>query len=235
MTGLTFLAALLPSALLLIYFIKKDRFPEPTHLLVKTFLFGVVSVVPIVILENCILTAVLPLSGTALKPLLTAFVVAGFSEELFKFLILHFFCAKKRDFDEPMDAVVYGVVASLGFACLENVLYVMNGGMWVAVVRSITAVPAHAAMGALMGYFYARQHFGEAQRARLMSKALWVPILAHGIYDVFPMCISDGVVHPTEDVALTLILMSAWVAFIVWLFWSAVAISNEMRNTQSAR
>lgn len=235
MTGLTFLAALLPSALLLIYFVKKDRFPEPTHLLVKTFLFGVVSVVPIVILELVFLIATLPLSGTALKPILTAFLVAGFCEELFKFLILHLYCAKKRDFDEPMDAVVYGVVASLGFACLENVLYVMNGGMWIAVARSITAVPAHAAIGALMGYFYAQQHFGEARRARVMSKALWVPIVAHGIYDVFPMCISDEIVHPTEDVALMVGLMSVWVAFIIWLFWSAVAISNEMRKKQFSR
>ncbi len=232
----TLLAALLPSALLLMYFIKQDRFPEPTHLLVKTFLFGVFSVVPVLILEFVlIVTTVIPAGDTVLKPILSAFLVAGFSEELFKFLILHLYCARKRDFDEPMDAVVYGVVASLGFACLENVGYVMGGGLWVAVVRAITAVPAHAAMGALMGYFYAQQHFGEARRVRFMSKALGVPILVHGLYDFFPMCISGGPVDPNKDVALTIGLMTLWVAFALWLCWSGLAISSEMRRKQFRR
>ena len=128
----TLSAALLPGLFLLRYFIKKDRFPEPTHLLVKTFLLGLLITVPIVVLELFLMGAISGLEGTWLMPVLTAFLVAGFSEEFFKLAVLHRYCAPKPDFDEPMDAVVYGVVASLGFACLENVLYVMQGGVTVA-------------------------------------------------------------------------------------------------------
>ena len=173
MVVLTLLAALLPAALLMAYFIKKDRFPEPTHLLVKTFLFGLLITVPIVVLEFALSGVIIPLSASWWAPFLNAFLVAGFSEELFKFLVLHLYCARKRDFDEPMDAVVYSVVVSLGFACLENVLYVMQGGMLAAALRAVTAVPVHASLGALMGYYYAKQRFGPLGYARLWSKALW--------------------------------------------------------------
>jgi len=178
---ITLAAALLPALLLMRYFVKKDRFPEPTHLLVKTFLLGLLITIPIVAVELVIMLVVSPLRESLLWPLLMAFVVAGFTEEFFKLLVLHRYCATRTEFDEPMDAVVYAVVASLGFACVENVLYVAQGGIGVAVVRALTAVPAHAALGALMGYYYARQRFGRPGKARFWSRALWLPVLLHGL------------------------------------------------------
>ena len=232
MVALTLLAALLPTALLMAYFIKKDRFPEPTHLLVKTFLCGLLITVPIIILEFALSGVITPLSGSWWEPFLNAFLVAGFSEELFKFLVLHLYCARKRDFDEPMDAVVYSVVASLGFACLENVLYVMNGGMLAAALRAVTAVPAHASLGVLMGYYYAKQRFGPAGRARLWSKALWVPVLVHGLYDVSPMILSSGLFEAEARPALVLALLVASLCLMGWLFRWARAITLSLRSQQ---
>ena len=234
---LTLLAALLPGLLLMRYFIKKDRFPEPTHLLVKTALLGLLITVPVVVLEVFLMGAISGLQGTWLIPVLTAFLVAGFSEELFKLLVLHRYCARKPDFDEPMDAVVYGVVASLGFACIENVLYVMQGGVAVAAIRAVTAVPAHASLGALMGYYYARQHFDLAggkrlARARFWSKALWVPVLAHGLYDLFPMMFSHKALSGGISVAWALGLGIPFLLVLFWLVRRARAIALEFRAEQ---
>ena len=228
----TLSAALLPGLFLLRYFIKKDRFPEPTHLLVKTFLLGLLITVPIVVLELFLMGAISGLEGTWLMPVLTAFLVAGFSEEFFKLAVLHRYCAPKPDFDEPMDAVVYGVVASLGFACLENVLYVMQGGVTVAAMRAVTAMPAHASLGALMGYYYARQRFGPAGRARFWSKALWVPVLFHGLYNVFPMVAAQ---QGQSGELPTAWAVGMWVPFVLvflWMLRRARAIALELRAGQ---
>lgn len=234
---LTLLAALLPGLLLMRYFIKKDRFPEPTHLLVKTALLGLLITAPVIVLELFLTVAISGLQNTWLMPVLTAFLVAGFSEELFKLLVLHRYCGRKPDFDEPMDAVVYGVVASLGFACMENVLYVMQGGVYVAGIRALTAVPAHASLGALMGYYYAQQHFGLAGRARLgrarfWSKALWVPVLAHGLYDLFPMMFAYKASSGGVSMTWALALLIPFLLVLFWLVRRARAIALEFRAGQ---
>jgi RsiW-degrading membrane proteinase PrsW (M82 family) len=66
-----------------------------------------------------------------------------------------------------MDGVVYGAVASLGFATLENILYVTPNGFAVAAARAFTAVPGHALLGVIMGYYVGRAkfHSNEQQRA----------------------------------------------------------------------
>jgi len=233
MVLLTLLAALVPAGVVMWYFITKDRFPEPTHLLAKTFLWGVLITVPIILMELPLqfIVAVLPLDWLA--PFLTAFLVAGFTEELFKLLILHCYCARKPDFDEPMDAVVYGVVVSLGFACLENVLYVTGGGMTVAAARAVTAIPAHASFGALMGYYYSLQHFGRAGRARFFSNVLWIPVFFHGLYDLVPMLLHSEVVAVEEQPLLASILLICFVVLMGWLFLGARRIVLELRAGQS--
>jgi RsiW-degrading membrane proteinase PrsW (M82 family) len=88
-----------------------------------------------------------------------AFLSAAVPEEFFKWLIVVLYCARHKEFDEPMDGLVYGAVASLGFATFENVVYVWvsevstQAGLQVALARGLTAVPMHASLGAIMGYF----------------------------------------------------------------------------------
>ena len=81
-----------------------------------------------------------------------------------------------------MDGVVYGAVASLGFATIENLLYCASGDLGTALGRAFTAVPAHAAFGAIMGYTFARRHFAGKSNG-LFGPALWLPVLLHGVYD----------------------------------------------------
>jgi RsiW-degrading membrane proteinase PrsW (M82 family) len=116
-------------------------------------------------------------------------MTAAIPEEFFKFAVIIWFCIKNSAFDEPMDGVVYGVVASLGFATLENVLYVIEGSYSVAITRAILSVPAHMLFGVSMGYYLSLSKFGGTQRIRnrYMALSLIVPILLHGAYDYILM------------------------------------------------
>jgi RsiW-degrading membrane proteinase PrsW (M82 family) len=95
------------------------------------------------------------------------FFGAAIPEKLFKFAVLFFYCRRLTDFDEPMDGIVYGVTASLGFATLENVLYVLNGGIGHAIMRAFTAVSGHALFGAVMGSYFGLSHLTPGRRRLL--------------------------------------------------------------------
>jgi RsiW-degrading membrane proteinase PrsW (M82 family) len=180
-------AALAPALLLVAIFVKSDRFPEPTPIIIRTFLLGVGIVFPVVVLAGQFDGFVYGLTDVYEAAAARAFLQAGFVEEAFKLLILVGYCMRQSAFDEPMDGLVYGAVASLGFAGLENVLYVAEAleSNWrdVAVMRALTAVPGHAVFGVVMGFFCARAHFDPERRRFWLTCALLVPGLLHGLYD----------------------------------------------------
>lgn len=181
-------AAIVPGLLILWFFHSRDRNPEPRGVLLRTFGLGVFITLPASMLEIGQTALTDPLHLSALPASLnSAFLGAALCEEVLKFAIVYGFCSRHQAFDEPMDGILYGVTASLGFATLENVLYVGQNGMTVAIVRAVLAVPGHACWGALMGYFIGQAKFGDpAQRKACLVLALVVPILLHGLYD-FPL------------------------------------------------
>jgi RsiW-degrading membrane proteinase PrsW (M82 family) len=113
-----------------------------------------------------------------------AFFVVGLGEELLKYLVLVLYAFRKPSFNEPFDGIVYGVMIGLGFAALENIFYVMEGGIGVAVLRMFTAVPMHAAFGVIMGYYVGLSKFyrGSA-RMETSVMGLLFAVLLHGLYD----------------------------------------------------
>jgi len=140
-TALAIVLTVLPIMVLLRYFYTRDICREPRTALVKTFLLGLLVTIPAIPLSLGLSAILLLFSpGPLLAALYDAFVVAAVPEELLKLLVIALYCARRVSFDEPMDGVVYGATAALGFAALENVLYVVDGGWAVALVRSVTAV-----------------------------------------------------------------------------------------------
>ena len=117
-----------------------------------------------------------------------AFIGVGLTEELSKFIFLRWYIYKHKNFSEPMDGVVYAVMVSMGFAAVENVFYVFSSDdqIYTAIVRSLTAVPAHACFGVIMGlYFgYARFTF-KRKRVRYLVLSVLLASIAHGFYNVF--------------------------------------------------
>jgi len=188
MTLLLLAVAIAPGIAIAIYVYKRDKYEkEPLGLLVKCFVFGALTGFPAGFAEDFILR-LLGIDLDAPTDLFTAFYAAfflvGFTEEFVKYWVLTRYAFSKPAFNEPFDGIVYSVMIGLGFATLENVFYVMEGGWGVAALRMFTAVPMHAVFGVLMGYYVGMAKFqgGELQVSSRL-KGLGFAVLFHGAYD----------------------------------------------------
>lgn len=190
-------AALFPAILLLLYIWKKDPQPEPTSQLIKAVSWGMAICIPVALLEMLIQTLLTNAgvdSSTLVGTTIDAFVVAALPEETFKLLVLWLVLRRNPYFDEHFDGIVYAVCVGLGFAALENVLYVFSEENWlsVAIARALLAVPGHYAFAVLMGYYYSVYHFVD-RSPRIAACILLAPVVAHGIYDAIAL---SGTVNP---------------------------------------
>jgi len=181
------LTSLAPVFIILFYIYFRDKYErEPLGLLVKAVVSGMLVVIPVFFAERFLL-GLMPSMGKIGAAAYHAFVVAGMCEEVFKFLVLYLLVWKSPSFNEKFDGIVYAVFVSLGFAAVENVMYVMEGGIQTALVRALTAVPAHALFGITMGYYLGIAHMYEELRKTYLLRAILFPILLHGIYDFILM------------------------------------------------
>lgn len=204
--------ALAPGLFIAVYIYLQDKYErEPIGLLLRYFFFGMLSIVPAILLET-IGGGVFNDASSVLSHLFHAFVVVGFSEELSKFIFVRM-AYKRPEFNEPFDGIVYAVMVSLGFATLENVMYVYNYGMDTALVRMFTAVPAHAANGVIMGYFFGLAKFRKEHSTRLLLQGLFWASFFHGAYD---FCLFVNELIP--------IATGAFITLIVALYLSRRAI-----------
>ncbi len=178
--------AIAPVLIFAIYIYIRDKYEkEPLKLLMTGVLYGVFITVPIVHTENFV-TLFIPNAGVTMEAFYLAFIVAALVEEGFKFLILFFLVWKNDNFNERFDGIVYAVFISLGFAGLENIMYVLNpeiGGMRTAISRAIFSVPGHGLFGVAMGYYFALIKFVPENRFKLTLCAFFVPWALHGIYN----------------------------------------------------
>ena len=160
-------------------------------------MWGVAICFPVAILEMMIKSILFGTGGTPTSLTGTtamAFFVAALPEESFKLLALWQVLRKNPYFDEHFDGIVYAVCVGLGFAGIENVLYVFSQENWVstAILRSLLAVPGHYAFAILMGYYYSIYHFVD-HSPKIAACVLLVPVFGHGVYDALAM---SGLVNP---------------------------------------
>lgn len=176
--------AIAPGLAISIYIYWKDQFDrEPRRLLIYGFLLGVISIVPAITLEHWWGSKGYLVSANAGETAFYAWIVVGLSEELAKFALLRFFLYRKEAFNEPYDGITYAVMISMGFATLENIMYVMEGGISVAVMRAVLAVPAHATFGVIMGYFVGLAKFRKGYGMFYLLLGLMGAAFFHGLYD----------------------------------------------------
>lgn len=192
--ALVILAALVPVAVVLWYIIRKDKAkPEPSKWLWKAFWFGILSaLIALAVLIPVSLVFGLDTDAETYPSILSAFADAFFEaaipEELAKFLMLWLLLRKNPFFDEKFDGIVYAVCIGMGFAGLENVLYLFDGledGSWIStgISRALFAIPGHFLFAVMMGYYYSIWHFGIDRSTKAKIMILLAPILAHGLYD----------------------------------------------------
>ena len=184
----TLLITILPSLLIVAFFVKSDRFPEPTSQIIKIFMFGVFLCIP-AFLINTELSYIYANTDID-EALISSFLSAAPVEEVLKFTVLYSLVYKMKDFNEPIDGIVYGVTVSLGFATLENIYYVYflsdyfdTTSQSLALLRSFSAIPAHGIFGATMGYFFMKYAF--IKKENNLALCMIVPILLHGAYNYF--------------------------------------------------
>lgn len=199
---LLIIAALAPVAVLLWQILRRDAAnPEPPRMLAKAFLYGMISTaVTFVLLPFTeALGDLIVLNDTALSVAFKqAFFSAALPEEGAKLLMLWLLLRNNPYFDERFDGIVYAVCVGMGFAAVENVLYLFsNYDSWlsVGIVRALFAVPGHFFDAVIMGYYYSHYHFGTRRNSATKALILAAPVVAHGIYDgiLFSYDIDDGV------------------------------------------
>lgn len=182
--GLILLAiALAPGFAIGVYIYLKDHHErEPIGLLLRAFFFGMLSIPVTLIISSIIDQFVAIDESSVTEQAVHAFLIVALVEEFSKFIFVRGILYNSNHFNEPFDGIVYSVMVSMGFATLENLLYVYSGGMGTAIMRMFTAVPAHATFAVLMGFYLGKAKF-EHKKSYYALHALGVATLFHGAYD----------------------------------------------------
>ena len=202
--------ALLPVGVLLYYIFRKDKYQqEPPGQMLRAFCYGIAAAFLSLVLTT-------PFAATALDSMqelsvwgaiTKAFCLAAIPEETAKLIMLWLFLRKCLYFDEHMDGIVYAVSVSMGFAALENILYLFGNYqdfLSVGITRALFAIPGHFFFGVLMGYYYSLAKFANESNQTYWILTIVAPVLAHGCYDslVFLMQVA-----PSLSVILTFVFL----------------------------
>lgn len=211
---LTLIWAFLPALAWLVYVYRKDKHePEPFGQILKVYILGMLATLP-AIAVNMLGIRIFPQQGSDFGQMAgMMFGVVGPNEELWKFLFVYLAIGRSREFDEPMDGVVYACTGALGFAGLENVLYVSQHGAGVVLLRAFTAVPMHFLDAAIVGYAWGRRRFGHGGIP--VPLALALAALLHGLYDV---CAFGAAL--TNQLGLVGVLLALVGAQAIWFRWA---------------
>ncbi|KZN95873.1 glutamic-type intramembrane protease PrsW [Aeribacillus pallidus] len=205
-------AGIAPGLAILSYFYLKDQYEmEPLYMVVRSFIFGALLVFPIMFIEY-----VLETENVFPSSFLQAFFASSLLEEFFKWFIFYFTIYSHFHFDEHYDGIVYGVSISLGFATLENILYLIANGVELAFGRAIFPVPSHALFGVIMGYYLGKSKFSNDRlKKRWLFYSLVIPFLLHGTYNYILLSNEDW---------------KFWVTpFMVFLWWFGLHKAKKAR------
>jgi len=156
---------------------------EPLWLLALAFIFGAINLhLDIDILD--FLFSLITAENDFIRIGEEALSV-GFTEELLKFLVVMLIIYPNKNFDEPFDGIVYSVFVGMGFATAENLAFVMNGSASLAIMRMLSAVPAHFVFAVIMGYYLGKAKTNKKSQFLYIALSLIVPIFFHSLYDYF--------------------------------------------------
>ncbi|HEV7622071.1 MAG TPA: GNAT family N-acetyltransferase [Flavisolibacter sp.] len=205
-----------PGLAICIYIFYRDiHNREPASNLIMSFIWGMLSTIPAIILE---MSADRFKYESILGIVLSTFFFIALVEEFCKFIPLRFYSFKRKSFDEPLDGIVYSIMVSMGFATVENIAYVIlnqDSGYSVGFMRMFTSVPAHACFAIIMGYYIGKAKFDFLNRRSLLLKGVLGATLAHGTYDSFLFLNGSTVVkHYLSENDAALIFFSGAVFFL---------------------
>lgn len=211
------LLGLVPSVILFIVVWRADKIEkEPVKLLVKLFFLGAATIISAIIIGTIgedYIFGFLDREGMVFI-FIDNFILTAMVEEGGKYFVLKKVTWKHPAFDHTFDGVVYAVAVSLGFATLENLIYLIDSDYSIAIVRGILSVPGHVIYAIFMGYYYGLAKYSEslgvpAYKKPNLLKAYFIPVLLHGFYD---FCLSTlyavfYLIFFAFEIALTVIVI----------------------------
>ncbi len=233
---ITVVLTFLPTVVLLSFFYLRDKNREPRKVLSLTLLYGGLTFIPVIFVELFLAElGILANASSIVLDLYDNFVNVALPEEFFKLLVILLYASKSSAFDEPMDGIVYGAAAALGFATIENVFYVLDGGLGTAIVRAILSVPSHTFWGVILGYSVAQVKFRHKSKW-LIPLALLITSTLHGLFNFFLMSIEEASSYASSlggwaILGLFHVLFITFAFEVVWV----VRKVNKLRKEQSSK
>ncbi|MEK4494334.1 glutamic-type intramembrane protease PrsW [Ureibacillus sp. FSL W8-0352] len=206
-------AAIAPGLALFSYFYLRNQMAtEPRKTLFRTFIFGLLITFPIMFIQY-----VLQEEELITNPFLLNVVFSSTMEEFFKWFIIFAFIYRHVEFDDPYDGILYGAAASLGFATMENLLYLLTFGIDTAFMRALLPVSSHALFGVVMGYYFGKSKFTKNNRSmEYLVLSIGAPLLLHFAYNSILMF---------EDYWVYLI--APFMLFLWWFALRKVKLAHE--------
>jgi RsiW-degrading membrane proteinase PrsW (M82 family) len=177
--------AIAPVIALILYIYYRDKHDrEPVGLLIKVFFYGVLSVIPAAYLE---VKLGIDNNNDLISTAYTTFLIIAGAEEGCKYLFMRWAAYNKKAFNEPFDGIVYCVMISMGFAAIENAMYIFRSDnpMGTALMRMLTAVPAHFTFAVVMGYYIGLAKFNPERKILYTVMGIGGAMFFHGLYDFF--------------------------------------------------
>ena len=198
------LLAFAPGIFWLWFFVRRDKYrPEPKRVLAITFFWGMASTIPAALIEFVFLDeSVLSDSADLGSVVVAMMFVVGPVEEISKFLAVALVAYRSLYFDEPSDGLVYSAAASLGFASLENLFYILEFGPAVMIGRAPLSTLAHLVFGSIWGYALGRRVHAGSSNFTPIATGIAVGAILHGLFNV--------AVHAFWPVAIGLTVLGAW-------------------------
>lgn len=176
--------AIIPGLLISWYIYRMDRHEREHRVhLITCFILGMALTLPATRLESWTLLLGFEYPSSMGLRLIVSILIVAVGEEFGKFLILVAYPLPRPFFNEPIDGIVYAVMIGMGFATLENVFYVTQFGLGTAIVRSFTAVPAHALFSVIIGYFAGLAWLHPDRKWKLLFQGLGIAVALHAVYD----------------------------------------------------
>lgn len=225
MTILLILISFLPVFLLAMYIYNKDTDKESKSLLIGLFSSGILAII-ISTLVNFFIMILFPKyyltdnydSFSFITLFLLLFFEVSFVEEGSKWLMLRLFGYRSKEFDQAFDIIVYSVFIALGFAAVENLIYVLQGGFTVGIYRAIFSVPGHAFFGVLMGYYLGLARIYRENKFLYMKNVIYSIIVPMIFHTIFNFCL----------ISSSFIFILLFFIFIVFLYIFSIGRINKL-------
>lgn len=179
------LIAFAPGIFWLWYFYHRDRYgPEPLIWIFRVFLLGMLMTVPAALAENAL--------SVVLSAIAISVIAAPVVEETLKFLVVRKTVYETPAFNKPIDGIVYATTASLGFATLENLGYVLLSyqtslpfALETGALRALLSVPAHALFSSMWGYALGHAKYRPSpERGLIILKGVLLAIVFHSVFNL---------------------------------------------------